>query len=293
MKLAIYGRGIDKKDKETIQSFFAYLDSMDIAYALEENYFLHLRQLIDIPDPKLFSNTEQLLAHGTNYMISLGGDGTLLDTLAYVKNTPLPVLGINLGRLGFLSNIAKDKATEAVNSLLKGHYRIEKRSILELRADENYFGGLNIGLNDFTIHKRDTGSMISIQTFLNGEYFNTYWADGLIVSTPTGSTAYSLSCGGPIIFPDSNNFVITPVAPHNLNIRPIIVSDSTVISFRVQGRGTNHLISLDSRYEIIEYSKEIAVQKAPFFFNLVKPNNQNFINTLRDKLSWGLDTRNL
>lgn len=226
-------------------------------------------------------------------MLSLGGDGTLLETLAYVKNTDTPVIGVNLGRLGFLSLVPKDEIGQALHSLQNGHFRLEKRSVLELRSERNLFAPFNYALNDFTIHKRDTGSMITIDTYLNGDFFNSYWADGIIVSTPTGSTAYSLSCGGPIIFPDSNNFAITPVAPHNLTIRPVIVPDSSIISFKVKGRGANCLVSLDARYHTIENIKEIAIQKAGFMLNLVKLNNQNFIKTLREKLNWGFDSRNL
>jgi NAD+ kinase len=293
MKIGIYGRSTEKEDVPTVRRLFALLADADIEYAVESHYLSHLHASFDAGQPAVFGDAQELMDFQPDYVLSLGGDGTLLETLAYVKNTSLPVLGINFGRLGFLSNVPKEGMEEAISLLRNGHYRLEKRSLIELKSHDGLFKPFNFALNDFTIHKRDTGSMISIETYLNGEYFNTYWADGVIVSTPTGSTAYSLSCGGPIIFPDSNNFVITPVAPHNLNIRPIIVSDSTIISFRVKGRGSNHLISLDSRYEIIEHIKEIAIQKAAFFFNLVKLNNQNFIDTLREKLKWGLDNRNL
>jgi NAD+ kinase len=292
MRLGIYGKILESGDVNTVRSFLSLLEEQNIHYTIESEYYGQLQEIHTCEGVPTFSSSEDLLAQEVNYLVSLGGDGTLLDTVKYVMKTHIAVLGINFGRLGFLSNIPKESIEEAMYALQNSHYRLERRSLLELKAQDKYFRPVNYGLNDFTIHKRDTGSMISIDTYLNGEFFNTYWADGVIVSTPTGSTAYSLSCGGPIIFPDSNNFVITPVAPHNLNIRPIIVSDSTIISFRVKGRGANHLISLDSRYEIIEHIKEVAIQKAPFYFNLVKLNNQNFIDTLREKLKWGLDTRN-
>lgn len=294
MKLAIYGRNTEKSETATLERFFASLQELKIPYVLEEKFSAQLSQLIYI-DPAIntFSNAEDLLAQEATHVISFGGDGTLLETLHFIKNSGIAVMGINMGRLGFLSNIPKEYACEALQSLVKGHYRYEKRTLLELKSSNQVFHPNHFALNDFTIHKRDTGSMITIDTYLNGEFFTSYWADGIIVATPTGSTAYSLSCGGPIIFPDSSNFVITPVAPHNLNIRPIVVADSTIISFRVRGRGANHLISLDSRYEIIDYVQEIAIQKAPFFFNLIKLNNQNFIDTLREKLKWGLDNRNV
>ncbi len=277
-----------------LERFFAALYNWQVDYILEEKFKQQLAEITYIdPSKNTFSNSGNLISQGATHVISFGGDGTLLDTLHFIKDSGLAVMGINLGRLGFLSNIPKEYACEAVELLLKGHYRYEKRTLLELKSTNQLFQPNHFALNDFTIHKRDTGSMITIDTYLNGEFFTSYWADGIIVATPTGSTAYSLSCGGPVIFPDSSNFVITPVAPHNLNIRPIVVADSTIISFRVRGRGANHLISLDSRYEIIDYVQEIAIQKANFFFNLIKLNNQNFIDTLREKLKWGLDNRNV
>jgi len=293
LKLGIYGKSFDLKDKETIEQLFGLLNDMEMDVAIEIKYFDLLKEAIQFEKAETFQNAAELKSCNVNFLLCLGGDGTLLETLAFVKKTSIPVIGINLGRLGFLSQVSKTAIPEALYSIQNGHFRLEKRTVLELKSENELFKPFNFALNDFTIHKRDTGSMISIDTYLNGDFFNTYWADGIIVSTPTGSTAYSLSCGGPIIFPDSNNFVITPVAPHNLNIRPIIVSDNTVISFRVKGRGANHLVSMDARYEIIEHIKEIAIQKADFLLNLIKLNNQNFINTLRDKLKWGLDPRNL
>lgn len=293
MKIAIFGRHTEKMDINVINDIFQASASMQIELSIEESYFHLLKNFLGDLDYPVYNANSDLRKQGIHFMISLGGDGTLLETLTYVKNTPIPVLGINFGRMGFLSNIHKKEVAEVLFSLKMGQYKIEKRSLLELKSQDDLFSPFHFALNDFTLHKRDTGSMIAIETYLNGELFNTYWSDGLIVATPTGSTAYSLSCGGPIIFPDATNFVITPVAPHNLNIRPIIVSENTVISFKVKGRGQNHLVSLDSRYEIVEYNKEIAVQKADFSFSLVKLNRQNFINTLREKLAWGLDARNL
>ncbi len=292
MNIAIHGKGLNPADKEFILSFFDHLNNLSINFWVEEHY-LNSFELTDYKFPiSTYSTAKDLLHFKVQYIISMGGDGTLLDTLNYSKETNLAVLGINLGRLGFLSGTPREKAFDAIESLINGQFSIEKRSLLELHSNSDLFGDLNYALNDFTIHKRDTGSMITIDTYLNGEFFTSYWADGLIVSTPTGSTAYSLSCGGPVILPDSNTFVITPVAPHNLNIRPIIIPDTSVVSFRIKGRGNSHLVSLDSRYEIVDYAKEIGIQKADFYFNILRFNEQHFINTLREKLSWGLDTRN-
>jgi NAD+ kinase len=292
MHLAIYGRGVEEKDVPALKAFFGYLIEKEIEFTLEEKYLGLISPYLDFKYSSSFAAVPPLKRSDISFIISMGGDGTLLDTLNYVKQTSIPVLGINLGRLGFLSNVSRENSIEAIDALIAGRFSIEKRALIELHSGGKSFGEMNFALNEFTIHKSDTGSMVTIDTYLNGEFFTSYWADGLIVATPTGSTAYSLSCGGPIIFPDAANFVICPVAPHNLNIRPIIVPDSTVISFKVRGRGAGHLISLDSRHEVVGYSTEIAVQKAQFFFHLVKLNGQNFINTLREKLSWGLDSRN-
>lgn len=293
MKIGIYGRSLEPKDSDTLRLILGRLSELGASCVVEHAYALQLGQAgIDVSALPTFAHTDDLLREKVECILSLGGDGTLLETLSFVKNTAIPVLGINLGRLGFLSYVPKEAAAEALAALVNRQFRPDRRSLLELKSAGRYFAPVSYALNDFTIHKRDTGSMISVETYLNGEYFSTYWADGVIVATPTGSTAYSLSCGGPILFPDSGSFVITPVAPHNLNIRPIVVDDQTIISFRVKGRGANHLISLDSRYQIVDYMQEIAVQKASFFFNLVKLNDHNFIDTLREKLKWGLDNRN-
>jgi NAD+ kinase len=225
-------------------------------------------------------------------LISLGGDGTMLDTVTLVRDTGIPVLGINYGRLGFLANIGKEEIDTAIEALVERKYVLDKRTLLHMDANLPLFGDVPYALNEFTLHKSDTSPMIKIHTYLNGEFLNTYWADGLIVSTPTGSTGYSLSCNGPVVFPDSASFVITPVSPHNLNIRPIVVPDNTVISFEVEGRTDNFLCSLDSRRELVPKEVQIAVRKEGFGINLIRLNENNFLQTLRNKLSWGLDKRN-
>jgi NAD+ kinase len=201
-------------------------------------------------------------------------------------------MGINLGRLGFLTGVGTEDISGALEALMKGHYTIDKRSLLRLESNRNLFGGVNYALNELTIHKKDSSSMITINTYLNGEYLNSYWADGLIIATPTGSTGYSLSCGGPIVAPYSGNFVITPIAPHNLNVRPIVVSDQNVISLEVEGRSQYFLASLDSRSVTIDSAISLAVRREDFTMSLVRLGSTNFLNTLRKKLNWGLDTRN-
>ena len=201
-------------------------------------------------------------------------------------------MGINFGRLGFLASIGREQLADAVKALKKQTYVIDKRIMIHLDASISMFGNVPFALNEFSIHKRDTAPMIKIHTYLNGEFLNTYWADGLIVATPTGSTGYSLSCNGPIMFPDSGSFLITPVAPHNLNVRSIVVPDDNIISFEIESR-TDHIIcALDSRREIVSKNVQLAVKKEAFLLNLLRLTENNFLQTLHNKLTWGLDKRN-
>jgi NAD+ kinase len=225
-------------------------------------------------------------------VLSIGGDGTLLDTVTYVGSLQLPILGIHTGRLGFLATITPDRIAQAIDALYKGHFNIEERSLIRVDTDPDVFGSLNFGLNEFSVLKRDTSSMIVVHTYIDGEYLNSYWADGLVVATPTGSTGYSLSCGGPVMLPQTNNFIIAPVCPHNLNVRPLVVSDQSVISFEIEGRSTSYMLALDSRSLPVEASVQIAVRRETFNARLVKLNHVNFLSTLRSKLNWGLDRRN-
>ena len=216
----------------------------------------------------------------------------MLDTLDFVRDSGIPIVGINTGRLGFLTGISKETISFAIESLEKGHYSLDKRGLLRLETSIDLFGKVNYGLNELTIHKMETSSMMNIHTYLNGEYLNTYWADGLIIATPTGSTGYSLSCGGPIMMPQSENFVITPIAPHNLNVRPIVVSDKSVITLELEGRSQYFMASLDSRSVTIESTVQLAIRKESFCVNLLRMSNENFLKTIREKLSWGKDSRN-
>ena len=225
-------------------------------------------------------------------IITLGGDGTILKAATLVRDYGIPILGINLGRLGFLARVEKTRLRETLRLLSLGRFTTERRDMLYLESSLPIFGDTPFALNDFTLLKRDTSSMITIHTFINGSYLNSYWADGLIVATPTGSTGYSLSCGGPIVFPGSGNFVVTPVAPHNLNVRPIVLSDDSVISFEIEGRAENFLCTLDSRFETITSVHNLAVRKNAFGIQLVKLPGISFMDTLRSKLNWGEDRRN-
>lgn len=227
-----------------------------------------------------------------DFLISIGGDGTLLDAVCLVGKLEIPILGLNTGRMGFLATAATDQITEVIADLATGNFQIESRSLISLDCNRRLFNGINFALNEFTIHKRDTSSMITVHTYIDGKYLNSYWADGLIVSTPTGSTGYSLSCGGPLITPAAKSFVITPVSPHNLNVRPIIVSDDCEISFKIEGRSEKFLISLDSRSTSISSEINLSVKKELFSAKLVKLPHYHFFDTLRQKLNWGFDMRN-
>ena len=292
MKVAIYSRGISTDQRQDVQLLFEELARNNIRPIIFFPFLETVRSLFSNAEHmQVFHNSDDLEA-SIDFVISLGGDGTMLDTVTLVKNKNIPVLGINFGRLGFLAGIGRNALNTAVRALVNRTYVIDKRSLIHLDGDKELFNGMPYALNEFAIHKTDTSPMIKVHTYLNGEFLNTYWADGVIVATPTGSTGYSLSCGGPIVFPESASFVITPVAPHNLNVRPIIVPDNNIISFEVEGRTDSFICALDSRKEIVDKKIQVAVRRESFNISLVRLNENNFLQTLREKLSWGLDTRN-
>ncbi len=290
MNLGIYSRNIkDNQSRKVLDELLRVLDKKEIKAWVYEN----TASLLDNYQGKTF-NSEDLEQNKKllNWVISIGGDGTLLDLVPIIKDSEIPVLGINTGRLGFLASISIEQMESAIDELIIGSYHIDKRSVLQLESDQIYFGKNQFALNDFVVHKNDSSSMITINTYLNGEFLNAYWADGLIVCTPTGSTGYSLSCGGPILFPQSLSFALTPIAPHNLNVRPIVISDENVISFEVEGRSSSFLISLDSRSISVGYGAQLAIRKADFSMNLIELESGNYLETLRRKLMWGMDNRN-
>lgn len=292
MKVAIYGRLIQGEDIPLIKKLLDLLVDCRFTIAIHSRYHQLIKDKIRLNSTVSVFTSHDDIKDDFDYLLSLGGDGTLLDTLPLVRNSNIPILGINTGRLGFLSSTGKADIEDAVDALKNKTYKVDKRTLLHLDSNKPLFGGVNYALNEFSIHKKDTSSMITIHTFINGELLNSYWADGLIIATPTGSTGYSLSCGGPIIFPSSENFVITPVAPHNLNVRPIIVSNDSVLSFEVEGRSENFLCTLDSRYEAIDTSCQLAVRKEDFTISLLRIKDDNYLNTIRSKLGWGADQRN-
>ena len=237
-------------------------------------------------------NDHESLKGNADFLISIGGDGTLLKATTYVRNSNIPIMGVNTGRLGFISSISTDQIDAAITDLYKENYKIDNRTLLEVNTSNELFGKQNFALNEVAVTKKDTSSMIKVDAYIDNEFLNSYWADGLIVSTPTGSTGYSLSCGGPIIMPHTGNIIITPIAQHNLNVRPIVVEDESTIKLKVVDRDDLALISLDSRSRAFESSVEIIIKKAGFKIKLINPNFNSFLSTVRNKLMWGIDKRN-
>lgn len=289
MRVAIYSRGGQTLHEQDLKSLLDLLAQAGIDPVVFKQLKDQYAGLADLPN--VFEGAADLDEH-IDALISLGGDGTLLDTVCLVRDKQIPVLGINYGRLGFLASLGKETIEEAVKALQERTYVLDRRGLLHLDASIPMFGEEPFALNELVIHKREFSPMIKIHTYLNGDFLNTFWSDGLIVSTPTGSTGYSLSCNGPVVFPESESFVITPIAPHNLNIRPIVVPNNNVISFEVEGRADDFICTLDSRKEVVAKTVQLAVKKESFSFNLVRLNENNFLRTLREKLTWGFDTRN-
>lgn len=291
MKIAIFGKPFDDEAAPAIQALLDDLAARRAEVRIGEAFRTFLDNRLRLPEGTTeFHRGDSL--RGVQFVLSIGGDGTLLDTVTYVGSLQIPILGIHTGRLGFLATITPDRIAQAIDALFKGHFTIEERSLIRVDTDPDVFGSLNFGLNEFSVLKRDTSSMIVVHTYIDGEYLNSYWADGLVVATPTGSTGYSLSCGGPVMLPQTNNFIIAPVCPHNLNVRPLVVSDQSVISFEIEGRSSSYMLALDSRSLPVEASVQIAVRREAFNARLVKLNHVNFLSTLRSKLNWGLDRRN-
>jgi NAD+ kinase len=292
MRIAIYGRPAPSNLTEPVKNVFAQLDSLGFEYIIHDGFYTSLQDFIPFKKPPE-TFYEELPAGSVDYLISIGGDGTLLETLPFVAKPGIPVLGINTGRLGFLAIVPEENFSPALVALKNKKYTIQNRTLLHVDAsNNNLFGKYNYALNEVCIQRKDASTMITIHTYLNGEFLNSYWADGLIISTPTGSTAYSLSCSGPILLPDDSSFIITPIAPHNLNVRPVVIPDSYTIKLKVEGRNPTNLVSLDSRTEDIDSSVELEIRKESFGVKLIQIPGQSFTETLRKKLSWGKDIRN-
>jgi NAD+ kinase len=284
MKLALYSRKLAHKHIDYIKEVIAFLNEHHIEYIISQ-------ELVPFDESAkavtIFEDSRDIQAYEPDYLISFGGDGTILDTVLLTKDFPVPVLGVNLGRLGFLSSISKEDLIKAYYNIERGAFKIEDRMLLEVNSNIPIFINENIALNDLTFLRTNSSSMIEVKVFVNGEFLNNYFADGLIVSTSSGSTGYSLSCGGPILHPSTNSFVITPIAPHNLNIRPIVLPDDVILSFEVKGRTPEFLCTLDSRITHISSQHLISVKKAKTTYKLITTNENSFLNALKTKLNWG------
>lgn len=289
MKALIYGQRWKKKDEPYIHTLISKLDKEGVTYAIGGSMVDEMPSELTAP---IIRDKAAMEAFGPEVVITMGGDGTILSAVTMIKELEIPILGMNLGRLGFLASIEQQRIEEAIDLYLAGKYTLSERAMLELDATPNTFGKENHALNDFTIMKRDNNSMIVLHTYVDGVFLNSYWADGLIVSTPTGSTGYNLSCGGPIMFPTSDNFILTPVAPHNLNVRPVVLPSKHELSFKIEGRSENYLCTLDSRSTTVTADVELRIRKNKFITKLIQLDGENFMKTIRHKLNWGLDKRN-
>ncbi len=292
MNVALYGKSYDPNDSIFIQGLIEKLESAGGRIFVFEPFYKFLSGKVTFSGSPVIFTTQAEIRNQVQFLFSIGGDGTLLDTITLVGNTGIPLVGINLGRMGFLSSISKNDILPAIDEILVNRFTLDQRTLVHLETSMKLFGEMNYALNEVTVFKKNPLPMLSIKTFIDGEFLNTYWADGLIVATPTGSTAYSLSCTGPIITPHSENFVITPIASHNLTVRPIVVPDKSTIRIQVEGRGTSCFIGLDSRVENVDNPVELFVRKEDFTINLLQMSNKNFFSTIREKLKWGLDLRN-
>ncbi|WP_242134396.1 NAD kinase [Aestuariivivens marinum] len=294
MKVAIFGRFYNKTTSASVLTLFNYLLKKNIeAYIETEFYQLIKNNSTIIKDFESFK-TFDTLDNSFDLLISVGGDGTILRAITFVKDTDIPIIGINTGRLGFLATIQDDQIESAIQDIIDGNYKISERSLLsvETQPESKSISSLNFALNEVTVSRKNTASMIIVETLMDGEYLTSYWSDGLIISTQTGSTGYSLSCGGPVITPGANSFVLTPIAPHNLGVRPLVIPDSTQIQLKVDGREAQHLISLDSRIDTLNNGTIITIKKANFKIKMLDLLNESFLVTLRKKLLWGQDKRN-
>lgn len=291
MKIALHGLSLKQEFLPDIKALFRSLEERNFEIHVTQPFYKLLQKQGNIGLRYTLIESKKDMAL-MDFLISIGGDGTLLDAVCQVGPLEIPILGLNTGRLGFLATVTTDTIEESVEHLSVGNFQIEERSLVSLDCDRQLFDGINFGLNEFTVTKRDTSSMITVHTYVDGRYLNSYWADGLIVATPTGSTGYSLSCGGPLLSPKAKNLVITPVSPHNLNVRPMVVSDDSEISIEIEGRADKYLVSLDSRSTSVSPELRFKIKKEKFNAKLVKLPHYDFFDTLRLKLHWGLDMRN-
>ena len=293
MKVAIYGQQYQEEAVSYVLELLQELERNQVGVVMEKDYLAALSKKESLSEHPIFTHDEGLDS-SFDLFISVGGDGTILRAVTFVGDLGIPIVGINTGRLGFLSLYKKHEVRELVQAFISGNYKTTERSLVTIETDFDIpkFQGRLYALNEVTVSRKDTTSMITVETHLNNEYLTSYWSDGLIVSTPTGSTGYSLSCGGPVLMPSVRSLVITPIAPHNLNARPLVISDDTVIRLKVSGREDYHLVSLESRVATLKNGREIIVKKADFTIKMVSFSSEGFLDTIRTKLLWGQDQRN-
>ncbi len=292
MRIALYGRGFGPDYDGLMKKVLHVLKDAQADILVFTGLLDDIKRCVgQAADYQIFNSYEQLKGKA-DVLFSFGGDGTMLDSVEYVRDTAVPVLGINMGRLGFLSSVSSDETLDAVKKILNGVYEVEKRSLLELVGEKQRFNGINYALNELSLMRKDGSSLIVIQVFVDDKLLNTYWADGLILATPTGSTAYSLSAGGPIVAPNNDSFLITPISAHNLSVRPVVISDKSVVKIKVDGRCDAYDLSLDSRTKLVDKSLQLEIKKADFSFNMVKLPGKDFFEAIRKKLLWGNDVRN-
>lgn len=294
MKVAVYSKVLAFQHREDIQFFFSVIEKHEFELHIYQPFYEQIKDFVSFSKHQIHLFTDEIgqFPIQMDVIISLGGDGTILDTAAYVKHCGAPVFGINFGRLGFLASIQKTEMEQAIEALMCEQYTLDERSLIQVDSETHMFGKNNFALNDIAIQKRDDASMMVIHAYLNNEFVCSYWANGLIVATPTGSTAYSLSCGGPVIYPSTSTLVMTPIAPHNLNVRPLIYPDEYILSLQIEGRSAKYLVSCDSKTEIVDNFAQLRITKANFNLNLLRLNNESYLTTLRNKLNWGIDSRN-
>jgi len=294
MKIGIYGQFYHPGSEKYVQEIIDSLLHWKAEVHIEEGFHKMIEDRDGISETLNSLPTFSQLDSTYNFFFSIGGDGTLLKSITYVRDLNIPIVGINTGRLGFLATIPKESISESIENLMNENYSISERSLLSVttQPEKQNLLTLNFALNEIAVNRKNTTSMIKVETQVNGEYLNSYWSDGLILSTPTGSTGYSLSCGGPVIHPESHSIVITPIAPHNLNARPLVLPDSSIITLKVSGRENQFLLSLDSRIATLDNETEITIQKTSFSIKMVQMIGTTFIKTLRQKLLWGEDKRN-
>lgn len=294
MKIAIFGQFYHKNSESSIETLLNILFKKPVDVYIEDFFYTTIKEQKNSNLNALNFKTFNHLDNSFDLLISIGGDGTILRAITFVRDFSIPIVGINTGLLGFLATIQKDNIENALSDILKGNYRISERSLLSIKTkpENKSLLDFNVALNEIAVSRKNTTSMITVETSLNNEYLTSYWADGLIISTPTGSTGYSLSCGGPVIMPDADSFTLTPIAPHNLNARPLVIPDSTEIKLKVSGREDNYLVSLDSRIATLDNNSIITIKKADFKIKMIELEGESFIHTLRKKLLWGEDKRN-